>query len=138
MPNTMPTLCMDRFVSVDICDLRQAGTHAGIWPSSILETIGYKQISTGIKQKGPKSKTGRQRGNKDYESAALTIELRAQTSYLLWFISVFGNRIWPIVTIFATIASNCHCFSARTQRSAATCIYHFQSGECHSLKYSVC
>ena len=45
---------------------------------SVLKTIIYKQISTGIKQEGPKSKTGRKRGNKDYESAALTIELRAQ------------------------------------------------------------
>src|SRR5580658_4837706 len=93
MPNTMPTLCMDRFVSVDICDLRQAGTHAGIWPSSILETIGYKQISTGIKQKGPKSKTGRQRGNKDYESAALTIELRARAGSSADFLIVSGPAI---------------------------------------------
>jgi len=70
MPNTMPTLCMDGFVSVNICDLRRAENRTVSSHSSFLKTIIYKQISTGIKQEGWKSKTGCKRGNKDYESAA--------------------------------------------------------------------
>ena len=78
MPNTMPTLCMDGFGSVDICDLRWAENRTVQANASVLKTIRYKQISTGTKQEGSKSKTGCQRGNKDYESAALTVELRAR------------------------------------------------------------
>ena len=74
---------MDGFVSVNICDLRQTESRTGLTLSSVLKTIIYKQVSTGRKQEDPKSKTGTQGGNKDYESAALTIELRAQTVYLL-------------------------------------------------------
>ena len=78
----MPTLCMDGFVWVNICDLRQAENSMVSVHASVLKTIIYKQVSTGIKQEGSKSKTGRRRGNKDYESAALTIELRAQTAII--------------------------------------------------------
>jgi hypothetical protein len=82
MPNTMPTLCMDGFVSVNICDLRRAENRTALVHASVLKTTVYKHLSTGIKQEGSKSKTGRQRGNKDYESAALTIELRARMTIL--------------------------------------------------------
>jgi len=78
MPNTMPTLCMAGLVSVDICDFVAGRKSHGFTLISILKTIRYKVISTGIKRKDPMSKIGRQSGNKDYESAALTIELRAQ------------------------------------------------------------
>jgi len=81
MPNTMPTLCMDGFVWVDICDLHRAENDTVRSHVSILKTIRYKQVSTGIKREGSKSKTGRHRGNKDYESAALTIELRARVLF---------------------------------------------------------
>ena len=73
---------MDGFVWVNICDLRQAENSMASVHASVLKTIIYKQVSTGRKQEDPKSKTGTQGGNKDYESAALTIELRAQTVYL--------------------------------------------------------
>jgi hypothetical protein len=60
-----------------------------------------------IKQKGPRSKTGPLRGNKDYESAALTIELRAQTVYLLNFKALISILLMSIVTIFVvTVSSN--------------------------------
>ena len=76
----MPTLCMEGLISVDICDLARLENRAGFSRSSVLETVSYKRISTSIKRKGQKSKTGRRRGNKDYESAALTIELRARVN----------------------------------------------------------
>src|SRR4029077_13810281 len=85
MPNTMPTLCMDGFVWVDIRDLRRAENRMNTNLRSVLKTITYNQISTNRKRGDVISKIGRQRGNKDYESAALTIELRAQTSYALNF-----------------------------------------------------
>ena len=68
---------MDGFVPVNIYDLRRTENRTVSANASVLKTIIYKQISTGIKQEGSKSITGRRRGNKDYESAALTIELRA-------------------------------------------------------------
>ena len=84
---------MDGFVSVDICDLRQAEIRTVSVHASYLKTIIYKQISTGIKQEGSKSKTGRQGGNKDYESAALTIELRARAGSSADFLIVSGPAI---------------------------------------------
>ena len=102
---------MDGFVSVDICDLHRAENSTVSAHASLLKTIIYTQISTGIKQEGSKSKTGSYRGNKDYESAALTIELRAQIIKIkqltqIVFESAF-LRLWgklygkgPVETVF--------------------------------------
>ena len=90
MPNTMPTLCMDGFVWLDICNLRPAENCAGTCGINILKATTYNQISTGRKRNDVVFKTGRQRGNTDYESAALTIELRAQTVYLLVVTALIG------------------------------------------------
>jgi hypothetical protein len=120
MPNTMPTLCMDGFVPVNIYDLHRTENRTFPAHTSVLKTIIYKQISTGIKQEGSKSKTGRRMGNKDYESAALTIELRAQTVYLLKFTTHIRLLKRLIVTIFVTIERPCHRFPERKQQTAAT------------------
>ena len=73
----------------------------------------------------------------DYESAALTIELRAQTVYLLYFIALTRVLKIPIVTIFVTIERPCHRFLKRKQGRAATFRNHSLRGGGHSLKYTV-
>ena len=116
----MPTLCMDGFVWVDICDLRRAENRMKINLISSLKTITYKQISISRKRVDVIPKTGRQRGNKDYESAALTIELRAQTYYLLYLTAFTRFLLTLIVTIFCKHRAPCHRFPKRKRRNAAT------------------
>jgi hypothetical protein len=106
---------MDGFVSVNICDLCWAENRTVASCPSVLKTIIYKQVSTGIKQEGQKSKTGRQRGNKDYESAALTIELRALFVNILSRLEAFqaasisageaGSRSSPLARLKASSRS---------------------------------
>jgi hypothetical protein len=50
---------MDGFVPVNIYDLRRTENRTVSANASVLKTTIYKQISTGIKQEGSKSKTGR-------------------------------------------------------------------------------
>ena len=63
----------------------------------------------------------------DYESAALTIELRAQTVYLPRFTAFISLSTMPIVTIFLTIERPCHRFLKQP----------FPARGGHSLKYTV-
>jgi hypothetical protein len=93
---------MDGFIWADICILSVAGNCTGIYLVSGLKTITYKQISTGTKRDDVMSKTGPEWGNKDYESAALTIELRAQTVYLIDVTAFIRLSNMLIVTILCT------------------------------------
>jgi hypothetical protein len=77
MPNSMPTPRMDRLVPIDICELHWR--RDGAWDSvpSVIETRRYKSVSPGTGREWSLVAEETRACNKDYESAALTIELRA-------------------------------------------------------------